>query len=1175
MNHVFKYSLLLLFLHQSFCVFPQIVINEVCSHNTSDTTDEENKYEDWIELYNSGAAPVNLNGYRIADQTPDPSVWNLPDITLDPGSHFVLFASEKNRKVKIHHWETAVKETDTWKYTAPANDPPANWKQTGFNDATWMSGTGMIGYGDGDDVTILPNGTIAVFMRKAFAVADTSKLLQAILHIDYDDAFVAYLNGVEVARANIKNITPSRWDQAEAEREALVYKGGKYEKYTIQKEMLKNTLVNGVNILAVQCHNQSIVGTKEDMTIRTFLSFGMKDSGSQFSPTPSWFNEPLQAFHTNFKLSNSGSEKLRLISPAATLIDMITIPEMRANNSYGRYPDGSSAWNVYINPTPGFINPSGYSGYCNDTITFSVEGGFYPSSQTLTLGGASEIHYTLDGTDPTYSSPLYTAPLTISSTTVVKAACFSNTLAAPGVYTKTYFINENIDLPVFSISVNPDDFFNPQTGIYVLGPDADSSNMPNYGANFWFDWERPVHIEFFDKQKYKCFEVDADARIFGNYSRWLPMKSLAIIMSNKYDAPEINYQLFPYKNITTFKSFVLRNSGGDFNTTHFLDGLIQMRAFGKTALDIQAYRPSVVFINGQYWGIHNIREKLNENYVEANSGVDADKVDLLDSWAKQIEGDNNIYYLWWNAVNNNMSIPSNFNMIADSFDLDNMIDYFATEIYISNWDWPVNNIKAWRPQTGSRKYRYILWDTDLSLGLFNLQDASLNQLGRVKNSVNLDMGPHAEIFFSLTKNIAFRNRFINRSADLMNTIFTPADFSQLLYRLRDSIANEMPRHLARWGTTETYWNGQINGRIDFINARPAAARSQMVSEFNLVKQVDVTLNVMPAGAGIIKMNTIYPDTYPWTGVYFDGVPVTITAIPNPGYTFSEWKAPVLIPSGNPNKSITLNVNLNETFTAYFTGAAAPLDLKISEINYHSEPAKESGDWFEILNNGTSPVDISNWTFSDFNDYNKYVFPSNTVIPAQGRLVVCNDPVKFKNVYPSVTNFTGPFDFNLSNSGDMLRLYDYQGDCYISLSYSDALPWDESADGKGYTLELIDPLSDEKLPGSWSSFCKYGSPGLPFGNCVLNTMTELTEENLVSLYPNPTNGQFFMEIKNSAYDLISCTITDQIGQVIYSRSYDNSSPSMSIDFTDVLEGVYYLKIITENGTYLKKIIKLNK
>jgi hypothetical protein len=1156
-------------------VYPQLVINEVCSNNLSGIPDEENDYEDWIELYNAGTTPINLKGYRIADRLPVASFWNLPDVTLEPQSNILLYASGKNRSVLVHHWETAVREDDTWKYIVPTEEVPDNWRSLNFNELGWNSGVGIIGYGDEGLVTKVPTGTLSLFMRKKFTVADTSEVLKAILHIDYDDAFVAHLNGVEIARANIKNRNPSRWDQAESEREALVAKGGSYEKYTVQKELLRKALVNGENVLTVQCHNHVTSDKNNDMTVRAFLSFGMKGETSLFSPTPEWFNEPLQVFHTNFKLSNTGSELLYLFDPASKVIDQILIPQLRENNAYGRFPDGSVSFNIFDHPTPGNANTAGYSGYCNDSIIFSQQAGFYATPQVLTLSGSSEIRYTLDGSTPTKNSTLYTTPLSLTRTTVVKAACYSATLLAPKIYTQTYFINEPVTLPVFSISTDPDNFFHPETGIYVLGPGADSTTSPNFGANFWFDWERPVHIEYFDKQKNKCFEVDAGARIFGNYSRANAMKSLAIMMRNRYDYPEINYQFFPYKNINKFKSIVLRNSGSDFNTNHLLDGFVHMSVMGKTALDIQGYRPAVVFINGEYWGIHNIREKLNEDYVEANSGVPADSVDMLDAWAKEIEGSNNLYDLWWRSGNSDMTKQANFNAIADHFDLDNMIDFFATQIYISNWDWPTNNIKAWRPQTGNKKYRYILHDTDISLGLFGLQNAAFNQLHKVKNGRDLSMGPHAELFFNLTKNIAFRNRFINRSADLMNTIFTQQSLSNLLSALRDSIAEEMPRHLARWDGYLGYWNYEIQNRMDFIRDRPVPARAQMVSEFNLVKQVEVTLNVVPAEAGVIKINTIYPDTYPWKGIYFDGVPVTVTAVPNPGYTFTHWEAPALLPSGSTDKALTLNVHLNETFTAYFSGAPVEVLLKVSEINYHSADEKDSGDWFELFNNGTSEVDLSNWTFKDFNDYNRYVFPENTVLPPKGRLVVCNDPVKFRQIYPSVSNYIGPFNFDLSNSGDMIRLYDHLGNCYISFSYDDDAPWDKMADGKGYTLELIDPSLDEHLPESWTTYCKYGSPGHPYNYCDANSIMPEVGEDLLSLYPNPNDGRFFLEVKNADYSLQGYKVINQLGEVVATNTNLSLSVSMSLELSDLPDGVYYLMIVTDKGALSKKVVKMRR
>ncbi len=166
-----------------------------------------------------------------------------------------------------------------------------------------------------------------------------------------------------------------------------------------------------------------------------------------------------------------------------------------------------------------------------------------------------------------------------------------------------------------------------EEGIYVLGPNA-STIYPYFGANYWMDWQKPSHIEYFDEQQNQGFELDADIMIHGGFSRVFPMKSLRVITDSKYDESEINYQLFKDKDIHTFNKFVLRNSGQDFNVTHFRDALMQKVVQNETDIDIQDYQPVVVFLNGQYWGIHNIREKIDRFYVNGNFGVHEDSIHL-------------------------------------------------------------------------------------------------------------------------------------------------------------------------------------------------------------------------------------------------------------------------------------------------------------------------------------------------------------------------------------------------------------------------------------------------------------------------------------------------------------------------------------------------------------------
>ncbi len=216
--------------------------------------------------------------------------------------------------------------------------------------------------------------------------------------------------------------------------------------------------------------------------------------------------------------------------------------------------------------------------------------------------------------------------INLDKTTPIRAVAYKN--GKPGeIVTQTYLIGREYDMAVISITGNPEDFFSFDRGIYVKGCCADS--VPPYKkANFWKGWERRINIEFYEPTGELGFNQRVGVRIFGGFSKGLPMKSLAIISRKKYEKKTIEYPIFPNKDIKKYKSFVLRNSGSDFNNTQFRDALLT-NLIESLDVGIQAYRPAVVFINGSYWGVHNVREKINEYYLKSNAGVDPDSVDIM------------------------------------------------------------------------------------------------------------------------------------------------------------------------------------------------------------------------------------------------------------------------------------------------------------------------------------------------------------------------------------------------------------------------------------------------------------------------------------------------------------------------------------------------------------------
>ena len=219
------------------------------------------------------------------------------------------------------------------------------------------------------------------------------------------------------------------------------------------------------------------------------------------------------------------------------------------------------------------------------------------------------------------------------------------------------------------------------------------------------------------------------------------------------------------------------------------------------------------------------------------------------------------------------------------------------------------------------------------------------------NRLNIALNPQA---FSYTSNLMnamldnpmFRKYFINRYADLVNTIFKNSEMDDVMHQFQDSMSHDMQDHFALWGSTMNDWQDNIDDMMNFVSRRPAKARDYVESEFNMTSQVTLTLNASPSSAGRIQISTIIPTSLPWSGVYFNGNPVTITAIPNPGYTFDHFRSNVTINSNNYNQTVTYNFTNNDQITAYFTGSAATPQITITEFNYNASRANDDGDWIE-------------------------------------------------------------------------------------------------------------------------------------------------------------------------------------------------------------------------------------
>lgn len=683
--------------------------------------------------------------------------------------------------------------------------------------------------------------------------------------------------------------------------------------------------------------------------------------------------------HTNFSVNIDG-ETLTLTKPdGKTIVDQIEPIAIPRDVSYGRYPDGGNEWHFYKEgtSTPGNSNKEPLEDL--EAPSFSHNGGFYSEEFSLALNAKEEgveIYYTLDGSEPDpiknkestflYSEPVLikdqsSSPNEISTIptigkeirhkwqvpkeklfkgTVVRAKAIGEILTSE-VITNTYFVTEKgadrFSLPVLSLVTNKDNLFDPEKGIYVGGkifeeylkenPDLEkipamaSANYHQRGQ----EWERPVNeedsvsLEYMTEDGKQALAQNIGIRIHGGASRSEPQKSLRLYAREEYGQDKLEYPFFK-DGVTNYKRLILRNSGNEWGKTMFLDGYLQS-LLDEFKVDTQKFQSSILFINGEYWGIHNIRERQDEYYLEGRYGVDPDKVTILENNAVVSVGKKGDEWHYLDLLSfieeNDLKDPKNYAYVQRQMDIDNFIDYQIINIFLANIDWPQNNVTMWRynadqykpdaPVGQDGRWRWLIFDLDSMGGTYGAGYWDTGE--RFPDYKALERATDPKFYTEegnwptfllrkLLENPEFKRSFINRFADHLNTSFKPEVTVKALGGFSDVIGKEIGEHIKRWGYPNSYqeWEQKVEYIEDFMRKRPSYQEQQLLEYFDLSGTAKVTLKTDPS-KGAIKINTIEIDeetkgvenSASWQGVYYKGVPVEITALAKPGYKFVGWE----------------------------------------------------------------------------------------------------------------------------------------------------------------------------------------------------------------------------------------------------------------------------------------------
>lgn len=1096
-------------------------INEVSNRNASLAMDEDEDFNDWIELKNTHSEPINLQDYYLTDDKDVPLMWPFPNMELEPNGYMLVFASEKNRKAVINHWETALFGDSLWHYLNPVeqSDPEyIMWTENDFDDTGWPELPG--GFGTGFDSIATPSeeGRPCIYLRQEFFLADTSKIMAMILHAHYDDGIVVFLNNYEILRANMleDGIKPAFSAPAFPSRNDGIDQGEPPTSFIIDPIVWQNLLKNGRNVLAIQNH---IALGQTKLLIKPWLSFAMSDSVYQNDSVAAGLPLINLPMHTNFKIDSEG-EKIYLSNSSGEILQTVVVPKLPTDLSYGLHREIADSMVYFNEPTPESRNSlSPFAGFVQDTVKLTFPSGYYADSVLIKVSELNtefKLFYTLDGSFPSTDSQQFDSAFFIDSTVVFRAFYHSDSLIHGPVSNYTFFVNDSTTLPVISLISDPVNLWHQETGIYAFGPQY-WFKPPYFGANFWKDWERPVQIQQFDSLGMLRWQQDAGIKIHGNYTRQLPQKSLGFYAKSEYSGGRFDEPLFAAKpHITSVKRFLLRNAGNDNLTAHFRDLLIQTR-MDTTFADIQSGYPVLAYINGDYWGIYHLREKIDRFYLEDNFGVNPDDVNLLEQNGLIISGDRNGFENLLTFVKqNNIQMDANYHHVINQIDHYNWIDHLVTNFYHFNSDWPHHNTKFWNAP--GKKWRQIIVDQDVTMGSLSKNQVNQNPLTHVHSDT---MSYLAIIYNRLIENQDFKRDYINRFADLMNTIYQTEAYIPILDKIIEKMAPEMERHSERWNMSYNNWLNNYTEKIrNFIENREGYMRDFLRNDYLLGQNDTITLSVSPNGKGRIKLNTIFVDKQNWNGLYFDSIPVRLEAIPNPGFEFVCWHSPTSPQLADSSRIIeNWFLDTHDTIQAIFyspTGTEDTLNLAFTEINYRLFPNAEAGNWIEIYNRENDTIDLSHWTLRLSKPFKTFEIPTGTTLPPQAFLVLAQDSSSIKNWHENIPLVVGSFNFPMDENDERLSLWDELDRLVIQMEFSSKVPWPNNLN-TSFTIELQEPIGDFHQPQNWKLGCPGGTPGFAPLNCDKNMPLLFSELNYNS--SDTYNTGDWVEFFNNSNDTI--------------------------------------------------------
>ena len=659
--------------------------------------------------------------------------------------------------------------------------------------------------------------------------------------------------------------------------------------------------------------------------------------------------------HTDFRLESGKDGKLYLFKGNDIVDQLEGMAKMPAPDiAYGRETDGSDTWGYQLKPTPGAANEGGVvnKNHILGAPVFSQLGQVSENGSSFTLSidvpeGSPEgtvIRYTTDGSEPTATSPIFES-MNISNSKVIRAKLFCEGWLSPVSTAQSYIFHpREMTLPIFSVQTDDRYLNDAEIGLFANNNNKEDKKL--------HDWRRPVNIEFFTAPGTESiFNQLSETRIQGGQSRANPLKSMAFYANKRFDPDHkrFQYEFFPDQKpgVTEFKSFSLRDGGNDFSDLYFRDLIIQRTMGSHVDLDWQAGHSAVLYINGQYMGMLNIRERSNEDNIYGNyNGLE--DIDMVEIGHEQ-EGGVNLFIeelkegddIFYNEFKSFYSQEGHtLAEYEEWIDVSEYLNVMILNLFYGNIDFPGNNLVYWRPNDDDaesglpKRFRVILKDTDFGLGLYGRQNNynTIDLLYNPNNHPNDNWActePATRLFKNMMEDEEIRAMFIDKCCVFMGDFMNGKGTGATIDLIKTEAMEEFVAHRDKYNPGWGWWpvdnrseiNNKFNDAKNWAEGRPNYFYQHIAQQWNLGTPVALTVNTSKQNVDI-TINGIELSENTFDGKFFANRQLTITGTALGADPVTGWRL-----SGARNEDVA-----GSELTINMTSSALNIEPIIGELN---------------------------------------------------------------------------------------------------------------------------------------------------------------------------------------------------------------------------------------------------